>query len=84
MVTILFSSGVDKELDFVLSKTEQVCLESGENDKTEVDLLDRKIRWPERGLTWEGDERHRKLVTDFFGMYDNSKKLTKMNITMIT
>ena len=55
------------------SKTEG-RLGSGEKDKKEVDLLGRKIRWHEWGLTWEGDERHRKMVTDFFGMDENSKK----------
>ena len=35
----------------------------------------RKIRWHEWGLIWEGDERQRKIVIDFFGMDENSKKL---------
>ena len=46
--------------------------------------LGRKIRWHEWGLTWEGDERHRKMVIDFFGMDENSKKLTKMDTKMTT
>ena len=41
----------------------------------EVNLLGRQIRWHEWGLTWEGDERHRKIVIDFFGKDENSKKL---------
>ena len=50
---------IDKELDFVLSVLEEHHelkdrgrLGSGENGKKEVDLLGRKIRWHEWGLTW--------------------------------
>ena len=82
MVTILFSRG--KELDFVLSVLKEHYefkdrgrWGSGENNKKEVDLLGRKIRWHEWGLTWEGDEHHRKMVIDFFGMDENSTKWTK-------
>ena len=43
-------------------------LGSGDHDKKEVDMLGRKIRWHEWGLTSERDERHKKMVIDFFGM----------------
>ena len=56
-------------------------LGSGENDKEEVDLLGRKIRCHEWGLTWEGDERQRKMVIDFFGMDENSEMLIKNEYT---
>ena len=50
-------------------------LGSGDNDKKEVYMSGRKIRWHEWCLIWEGDERQRKMVIDFFGMDENSKKL---------
>ena len=60
--------GVDKELDFVLGVLKELYelkdrgrLGSGDNNKKEVDLLGRKIRWHGWGLTLEGDDRHRKM-----------------------
>ena len=76
--------GVDRHLDFVLrvkkdnyELKDRGRLGSGDHDKKEIDMLGRKIRWHEWGLTWEGYERHRKMVVDFFGMDENSKKLIK-------
>ena len=76
--------GVDEELDFVLGVLKEHYelkdrgrLGSGESDKREIDMLGRKIRWHEWGLSWEGDERHRKLVMEYFGMDEQSKALAK-------
>ena len=76
--------GVDRDLDFVLRVLKENYelkdrgrLGSGDHDKREVDMLGRKIRWHQWGFTWEGDERHRKMVIDFFGMGENSKRLMK-------
>ena len=76
--------GVDRDLDFVLRVLKENFelkdrgrLGSGDHDNREVDMLGRKIRWHKWGLTWEGDERHRKMVIDFFGMGENSKRLMK-------
>ena len=76
--------GADKELDFVMivlkehyELKDRGRLGSGENDRKEVDLLCRKVRWHEWCLTWEGDERHRKMVINFFGMDENSEEVDK-------
>ena len=76
--------GVDEELDYILGVLkgqyelkDRGRLGSGANDKKEIDLLGRKIRWYEWGLTWEGDCRHRKMMMDYFGMDQNSKTLAR-------
>ena len=81
MVTILILLGWT-EIDVGLSVPKEKyalkdrgSLGSGDNDKEEVYMLGRKIRWHEWCLIWEGDERQRKMVIDFFGMDENSKKL---------
>ena len=83
--------GVDKEIDFVLSVHKEHCelkdrggLGSGNNDEKEVDLLGRRIRWNEWGLTWKRDERHKQMVIDSFGTDENSKKLTKIGLKRTT
>ena len=52
-------------------------LGSGDHDKREVDMLGRNFRWHKWRLTWEGGERQRKMVIDFFGTGENSKRLMK-------
>ena len=54
--------GVDRGLDFVLrvlkdnyELKDRGRLGSGDHNMKEVDMLGRKIRWHEWGLTWEGD-----------------------------
>ena len=76
--------GVDRDLDFVLRVLKENYelkdrgrLGSGDHDKREVDMLGRKIRWHQWGLTWKGDERHMKMVIGFFGMGESSKRLMK-------
>lgn len=53
--------GLDEEFDFVLGVLREQYefkdrgrLGNVENDKKEVGVLGRKIRWREWGLTWEG------------------------------
>ena len=76
--------GIDDDLDYALklmqSKYElknRGRLGSGRSDAREVDMLGRKIKWNEWGLTWEADARHRKLAMQYFGMQENTKALTK-------
>ena len=40
-------------------------------------MLGRKIRWPEWGVSWEGDDRHKKLLEEYFGFDGASKILAK-------
>ena len=76
--------GIDRGLDFVVrvlkdnyELKDRGRLGSGDHDMKEVDMLGRKIRWHEWRLTWEGHERHRKMVIDFFGIGENSERLIK-------
>ena len=76
--------GVDRDLNFVLRVLKENYelkdrgrLGCGDHDKREVDMLGRKIGWHKWRLTWEADERHRKMVIDFSGMGENSKRLMK-------
>ena len=76
--------GVDEDLDFVENLLKEKYeikvrgrLGSGENDVKEIDMLGRKIKLHDWGITWEGDERHRKLIMDQFGLNEKSNVLTK-------
>ena len=76
--------GVDEDLDFVehlLREKYEIKvrgrLGSGESDKKEIDMLGRKIKLPSWGITWEDDDRHRKLIMEQFGLDSESNILTK-------
>ncbi len=76
--------GVDEDLGFVEDLLKQKCeikvrgrLGSGAGDKQEIDMLGRRIRIHEWGITREGDDRRRKLIMEHFGVGDNAKVLTK-------
>ena len=76
--------GLDEDLDFVedLLKSKYDLkvrgrLGSGENDKKSIDMLGRTIKLHDWGITWEGDDRHRKLIMEQFGFDKDSKILTK-------
>ena len=76
--------GLDEDLDFVedLLKDRYGIklrgrLGSGEKDKKMIDMLGRKIKLHAWGITWEGDDRHRKLIMDHFGLDGDSKFLKK-------
>ena len=76
--------GLDQDLDYVLGVLkahydlkDRGRLGSGPEDKREIDMLGRTIRWHEWGMTWEGDDRHKKSVMEYFGLDDGSATLTK-------
>ena len=76
--------GLDEDLDFVedlLKDRYEIKvrgrLGSGEKDKKMIDMLGRKIKLHMWGITWEGDDRHRKLIMDHFGLDGDSKILKK-------
>ena len=52
-------------------------LGSGEGDVKDIDMLGRKIRWHDWGISWEGDGRHKKSLEEYFGLDRASKPLTK-------
>ena len=75
--------GLDEDLDFVeelLKDGYEIKvrgrLGSGEKDKKMIDMLGRKIKLHACGITWEGDDRHRKLIIEHFGLDGDSKILT--------
>jgi hypothetical protein len=77
-------AGLGEDLDFaerVLKEHYELKvrgrLGSGEKDRREIDILGRRVRWREWGLTWEGDDRHQKLVMEHFGSDETSKVLMK-------
>ena len=76
--------GADEELDYVqdvLAKNYEIKIRgrlgSGQRDVREIDMLGRKIRWHEWGVSWEGDDRHKKLLEEYFGFDGASKILAK-------
>ena len=76
--------GIDEDLDFIeeLLKSRYEIkvrgrLGSGPKDKTSIDMLGRTIKLHEWGITWEGDDRHRKLIMEQFGLCAGSKVLMK-------
>jgi hypothetical protein len=76
--------GPDEDLDYiweVLNKNYEIKnrgrLGSGKEDKKEIDMLGRTIKYQEWGLSWEGDSRHRKLLMEYFGMNGDTKALVK-------
>ena len=52
-------------------------LGSGVEDAKEIDMLGRKLRWYDWGLTWQASSRHKALLMEYFGMKDNVKVLSK-------
>ena len=55
-------------------------LGSGVEDTKEIDMLGRKLRWYDWGLTWQAGSRHKALLMEYFGMKDNVKVLSKKRI----
>ena len=45
------------------------------NDQKEVVILGRVVRWGKRGIEYEADPKHRRLVLEAFGLDDDSKSL---------
>ena len=45
-------------------------------DDKEVVILGRVVRWTKDGIEYEADEKHRKLVMDYFGFTEDTKSLS--------
>ena len=76
--------GQDKDLDWVLKvMQDQYELKNrgrlgfGPNDVRKIDILGRTVELTDKGITWQGDPRHQKLLEEYFGMDENTKVLTK-------
>ena len=52
-------------------------LGSGDENTKEIDMLGRKLRWYDWGLTRQAASRHKALLMEYFGMKDNVKVLSK-------
>jgi hypothetical protein len=50
-------------------------LGGAQKDKKEITILGRLVKWTERGITYEADERHRKVVMEHFGFKEGSREL---------
>jgi hypothetical protein len=46
-----------------------------EDDK-EITILGRIVRWRSWGITYEADPKHRRLIIEYFGLDEKSRKLT--------
>ena len=51
-------------------------LGGGDSDEKAVTILGREVRWSEEGIEYEADDKHRKIVLDYFGFNDKSKALS--------
>ena len=76
--------GLDVDLDYTLEILQanyelknRGRLGSGVEDTKEIDMLGRKLRWYDWGLTWQAGSRHKALLMEYFGMKDNVKVLSK-------
>ena len=47
-----------------------------DTDDKEVTILGRTVRWKAWGIEYEADERHRKIIMEYFGLNEKSKGLT--------
>ena len=54
-------------------------LGSDEGDVGQIVLLGRVITWTEKGIEYEADPRHRKLVLDYFGLGEGSEETLTVN-----
>ena len=48
-------------------------------DLKEITLLGRIIRWTPEGVEYEADPRHRRMVTEYFGLGEGSKEALRVN-----
>ena len=76
--------GRDPDLDWILKVLEEEYelenrgrLGSGPTDVREIDVLGRTIKLTDRGISWQGDSRHQKLLEDYFGIDETTKTLRK-------
>ena len=82
--------GQDKDLDWVLKVMKDKYelknrgrLGFGPNDVRKIDILGRTVELTDKGITWQGDPRHQKLLEEYFGMDENTKvsRLSKTSIS---
>ena len=76
--------GLDVDLDYILEVLQANCelknrgrLGSGDEDAKVIDMLCRKLRWYDWGLTWQASSHHKTLLMEYFGMKENVKVLSK-------
>ena len=74
--------GLDVDLDYILEVLQanyelknRGRLGRGDKDAKVIDMLGRKLRWYDWGLTWQASSRHKTLLMEYFGMKDNVKVL---------
>ena len=53
----------------------RAVLGEGRDDDKEVTVLGRTVRWCAWGLAYEADEKHRRVLLDWFGLDEGSKAL---------
>ncbi len=53
----------------------RATLRSEEGDDKHVVILGRHVRWTEKGIEYEADPKHRKLIMDHFGFDEDSSYL---------
>ena len=76
-------SGFDEDLIWIESLIQgwfeikvRAKLGPDDDDDNEVTKLARTSRWKALGIEYEADDRHRKLIMDYFGFNDKTKGLT--------
>ena len=76
--------GLDVDLDYIVwvlranhELKSRGRLGSGDEDAKVIDMLGRKLRRYDWGLTWQASSRHKTLLMEYFGMKDNFKVLSK-------
>jgi hypothetical protein len=51
-----------------------------DTDDKEMTILGRTVRWKAWRIEYEADERHRKIIMEYFGLNEKSKGLTEMEM----
>ena len=46
------------------------------DDEKAISILGRQVRWTDRGIEFEADPKHRKLIMEYFAFTENSKSLS--------
>jgi hypothetical protein len=77
-------TGLDEDLDFILGVLtdnyeikNRGRLGTGPKDVREIDILGRRVKLHEWGVSWGGDPRHRDKILAHFGLTGESKGLSK-------
>ena len=76
-------SGEDKDLDWIEGLMKgwfevkvRARLGPDLGDDKVVVILGRIVRWTDRGIEYEADPKHRKLILEYFGFDEGSKSLS--------